>query len=55
MAKIHEEIIIIKVSTLLPDDLDMNNIMDHDNIQALEQVIREFAGNNRTLVEIERA
>jgi hypothetical protein len=55
MAKIHEEIIIIKISTLLPDDADMDNIMDHDNIQALEQIVKEFAGDNRTLVEIEKA
>jgi len=55
MAKIHEEIIVIKISTLLPDDADANNIMDHDNIQALEQVVKEFAGDNRTLVDIERA
>jgi hypothetical protein len=54
MAKIHEEIIVIKISTLLPDDADTNNIMDHDNIQALEQVVKEFAGDNRTIVEIER-
>jgi hypothetical protein len=55
MAKIHEEIIVIKISTLLPDAADMKTIMDNDNIQALEQVIKEFAGDNRTLVEIERA
>jgi hypothetical protein len=55
MAKIHEEIIVIKISTLLPDAADMTNIMDNDSIQALEQVIREFAGDNRTLVEIEKA
>ena len=55
MAKIHEEIIVIKISTLLPDAADMTAIMDNDNIQALEQVIKEFAGDNRTLVEIERA
>jgi hypothetical protein len=54
MAKIHEEIIVIKISTLLPDAVDMTNIMDHDNIQALEQVVKEFAGDNRTIVEIER-
>jgi hypothetical protein len=55
MAKIHEEVLVIKISTLLPDAADMTNIMDQDNIQALEQVIREFAGDSRTLVEIERA
>ena len=55
MAKINEEIIVIKISTLLPDTADMTPVMDADNIQALEAVIREMAGDNRTLVEIERA
>lgn len=55
MAKIHEEIIVIKVSTLLPDNADMTNIMGNENIQALEQIVREFAGDNRTLIEIEKA
>jgi hypothetical protein len=55
MAKIIEEILVIKVSTLMPDTADMTPIMDADNVQALEAVIREMAGNNRTLVEVERA
>lgn len=55
MAKINEEILVIKISTLLPDSSDITPIMDSDNIQALEAVIREMAGNNRTLVEVERA
>ena len=55
MAKINEEILVIKISTLLPDVAEMAPIMDQDKIQALAEVIREFAGDNRTLVEIERA
>lgn len=55
MAKINEEIIVIKISTLLPDAADMTPVMDADNLHALEAVIREMAGDNRTLVEIERA
>jgi len=55
MAKINEEILVIKISTLLPDSSDITPIMDNDNIQALEAVIREMAGNSRTLVEVERA
>ena len=39
----------------MPDTADMTPIMDADNVQALEAVIREMAGNNRTLVEVERA
>jgi hypothetical protein len=55
MAKIQEEILVIKISTLLPDNCDMTNIMDTDNISALQAVIQEMAGDNRTLVEIEKA
>jgi hypothetical protein len=55
MAKINEEIIVIKISTLLPDNCDMTAIMGAEQIDALRQVIQEFAGDNRTLVEIEQA
>jgi hypothetical protein len=55
MAKINEEILVIKISTLLPDSAEMTPIMDGDNMRALEEVIRQMAGDNRTLVEIERA
>lgn len=55
MAKINEEIIVVKISTLLPDTVEMTPIMAGENLEALEAVIREMAGSNRTLVEIERA
>ena len=56
MAKINEEIIVIKISTLLPDSADAAPVMDNANIAALEQVIQQMAGDgNKTLVEIERA
>jgi len=55
MAKLQEEIIVIKISTLLPDHADMTNIMGAEQLDALKQVIQEFAGDNRTLVEIEQA
>lgn len=55
MAKINEEILVVKISTLLPDAAEMTPIMDEENTQALAAVIREMAGDNRTLVEIERA
>jgi hypothetical protein len=54
MAKINEEILVVKISTLLPDSVEMTAIMDEDNVQALAAVIREMAGDNRTLVEIEK-
>jgi hypothetical protein len=55
MAKLHEEVIVIKVSTLLPDNADMTAIMGDENIEALKQVVEQLAGDARTLVEIERA
>jgi hypothetical protein len=55
MARINEEVIIIKISTLLPDTADMTPIMDDENISALKQVVEQLAGSNRTIVEIERA
>jgi hypothetical protein len=54
MAKINEEVLVIKISTLLPDQADMTAVMDQDNIAALKAVIEQMAGDdNRTLVEIE--
>lgn len=55
MAHINEEVLVIKISTLLPDQCDMTNIMSEENVQALRQVIEQLAGDNKTLVEIERA
>ena len=55
MAHINEEVLVIKISTLLPDSADMTPIMDEDNIASLRQVIEQLAGNNKTLVEIEKA
>lgn len=55
MAKLNEEVLVIKVSTILPDHADMTPIMTEENIAALKQVIEQLAGDNRTLVEIEQA
>ena len=55
MAHINEEVLVIKISTLLPDNADMTAIMNDENIAALQQVVEQLAGDNRTLVEIERA
>jgi hypothetical protein len=55
MAKLHEEVIIIKVSTLVPDHAEVTDIMANENIEALKQVVEQLAGDSRTLVEIERA
>lgn len=55
MAHISEEVLVVKISTLLPDGADMTAIMDDDNVAALRQVVEQLAGGNCTLVEIERA
>lgn len=55
MAKIHEEVLVIKISVLLPDSADMTPVMDNDNIQALEDVVKQLVNDERSLVEIERA
>ena len=54
MAKLHEEIIVVKVSTLLKDGVAESEIMNNDTIHSLEEVIQELAGAG-TLVEIQRA
>lgn len=51
MAKIQEEIIIIKVSKLLKDHEQATPIISSDAEASLEAVIQELAGTN-TLVEL---
>lgn len=55
MAHLKEEVLVVKISTLLPDGTDIAAIMDDSNITALKEVIEQLAGANKTLVEIERA
>lgn len=51
MAKLHEEIIVVKVSKLLKDTEQPEPIMGPETMSSLEAVIQELAGNN-VLVEI---
>lgn len=51
MAKIIEEIIIIKLSKLAKDKSDSKSLLDRDTINNIEQVIQEIAGDN-VVVEI---
>lgn len=51
MAKLHEEIIVIKVSKLLKDAENTETIMSPEVVNSLEAVIQELAGSN-ILVEI---
>lgn len=54
MAKLHEEVLVIKVSKLLKDSEDTSELLNNEVLQSLEAVVQELAGAN-TLVEIERA
>ena len=51
MAKIQEEIIVVKVSRLLKDSEQSTPIMGPDVVASLEAVIQELAGGN-ALVEL---
>lgn len=57
MAKLHEEIVVIKVSTMLRDDVTAPPvILSEEVIQNLEVVVQELAGGKgNTLVEIQVA
>lgn len=54
MAKLHEEVLVIKVSKLLKDSDTDSIILTADTVTSLEAVIQELAGAN-TLVEIQVA
>ena len=45
MAKIHEEIIVIKLSKLVKDGIEIPGITGSDTLEALEQVVQELVGN----------
>jgi hypothetical protein len=57
MAKLHEEVLVIKVSTMLRDDVTATPvILTEEVIQNLEVVVQELAGGKgNTLVEIQVA
>lgn len=54
MAKMIEEVIVIKLSKLVKDSDSADTIADNEVCSALEQVAQELAGNG-VLVEVERA
>ena len=54
MAKIHEEIVVIKLSKLIRDSDTDAEIVNSDIISALQGVAEELAGAG-TVVEVERA
>ena len=54
MAKLHEEILVIKVSKLVKDDEQAENFLTADTVTSLEAVVQELAGAG-SLVEIQKA
>jgi hypothetical protein len=57
MAKLHEEIVVIKISTMLRDDVTATPvILTEEVIQNLEVVVQELVGGKgNTLLEIQVA
>ena len=53
MAKLHEEILVIKVSKLVKDNEQATNFLTDDTVTSLEAVVQELAGAG-SLVEIEK-
>jgi hypothetical protein len=54
VAKLHEEIVVVKVSKLLKDTEQPGTILNDETVQSLEAVVQELAGAG-TLVEIQVA
>ena len=54
MAKIHEEVLVIKFSKLVKEDQAAGSLVSQDTVQALEQVAQELIGEG-TIVEVEKA
>lgn len=55
MAKLHEEVVVLKISKLLKDkEEDVGQLANSDALEALEQVSAELFGPG-VMIEIERA
>ena len=55
MAKIHEEVVIIKLSRLTKEtDVDVAQNINSDNLAAIEQIVQELVGDS-VIVEVEKA
>lgn len=54
MAKIHEEVVVVKVSKLIKNDGDTTVLINDDVVTALEQVAQELLGDS-VIVEMEQA
>jgi hypothetical protein len=54
MAKIYEEIVLVKLSKLIKHNEEEESLITDDTVLALEQVVQELVGDN-IIVEVERA
>lgn len=54
MAKLHEEVLVIKISKLVKDSDEPEQFLTGETVQNLEAVVQELAGSG-TLVEIQVA
>jgi len=54
MAKIYEEVVVIKLSRLVKDSEEVSSIVNNETLGALEQVAQELVGAG-TVVEVEKA
>lgn len=54
MAKLHEEVLVIKISKLVKDSETPENFLNSETVQNLEAVVQELAGSG-ALVEIQVA
>lgn len=54
VAKIHEEVVIVKVSKLVKNNDDQESLVNDDMLAALEQVAQELLGDS-VIVEVEAA
>jgi hypothetical protein len=54
MAKIHEEVVVIKLSMLVKDGEETANIVTDETLTAIEQVTQELVSRG-AVVEVERA
>ena len=56
MAKLHEEVLVIKISTLLADHADVTEFAGNEFIRNLEEVIDQLlAEDKHRMIEIQRA
>lgn len=56
MARLHEEVLVIKISTLLSDKSDITEMAGDEMLASLEAVIKELlAHDSHIMVEIEKA